>query len=69
MQILNRVNDLLFEIEKSLKQLESQAKKTQKFYRMKDEYKEVSMAYSLYAVREFRESLQDLQEKRRIYLR
>jgi chromosome segregation protein len=60
---LNRVNDLLFEIEKSLKQLESQAKKTQKFYRMKDEYKEVSMAYSLYAVREFRESLQDLQKR------
>ncbi len=60
---LNRVNDLLFEIEKSLKQLESQAKKTQKFYRMKDEYKEVSMAYSLYAVREFRESLQDLQKE------
>lgn len=60
---LNRVNDLLFEIEKSLKQLESQAKKTQKFYRMKDEYKEVSMAYSLYAVREFRESLQELQKK------
>lgn len=60
---LNRVNDLLFEIEKSLKQLESQAKKTQKFYRLKDEYKEVSMAYSLYAVREFSQSLHDLQKK------
>ncbi len=60
---LNRVNDLLFEIEKSLKQLESQARKTQKFYRLKDEYKEVSMAYSLYAVREFSQSMHDLQKK------
>ena len=60
---LNRVNDLLFEIEKSLKQLESQAKKTQKFYKLKDEYKEVSMAYSLYAIREFRESLQELEKR------
>ncbi len=60
---LNRVNDMLFEIEKSLKQLESQAKKTQKFYRLKDEYKEISMAYSLYAVREFSQSLHDLQKK------
>jgi len=60
---LNRVNDLMFEIEKSLKQLESQAKKTQKFYRLKDEYKEVSMAYSLYAIREFRQSLIDLEQR------
>jgi chromosome segregation protein len=60
---LTRVNDLLFEIEKSLKQLEYQAKKTQKFYRLKDEYKQVSMAYSLYAVREFSQSLHDLQKK------
>lgn len=60
---LNRVNDLLFEIEKSLKQLESQAKKTQKFYRLKDEYKEVSLAYSLYAVREFSQSMTDLKKK------
>ena len=60
---LTRVNDLLFEIEKSLKQLESQAKKTQKFYRLKDEYKEVSLAYSLYAVREFSQSMTDLKQK------
>jgi chromosome segregation protein len=32
---LNRVNDLLFEIEKSLKQLESQAKKTDRYYRIR----------------------------------
>src|SRR6188768_2183565 len=60
---LNRVNDLLFEIEKSMKQLEAQAKKTKRFYKLKDEYKEVSMAYSLYAVREFSQSLHDLQKK------
>ncbi len=60
---LTRVNDLLFEIEKSLKQLESQAKKTQKFYRLKDEYKEISLAYSLYAVREFSHSMTEMKKK------
>ena len=60
---LNRVNDLMFEIEKSLKQLESQAKKTQRFYRLKDEYKTVSMAYSLYAVREFSATMSELTKK------
>jgi chromosome segregation protein len=60
---LNRVNDLLFEIEKSLKQLENQAKKTQKFYRLKDEYKELSVAYSLHAVRDFNAQMQELQHK------
>jgi len=60
---LNRVNDLLFEIEKSLKQLESQAKKTQKFYRLKDEYKTISMAYSLYAVRDFSARMTELKKK------
>jgi chromosome segregation protein len=60
---LNRVNDLLFEIEKSLKQLESQAKKTQKFYRLKDEYRTISMAYSLYAVRDFSARMSDLKKK------
>ncbi|MEY3343969.1 MAG: hypothetical protein RL090_1653, partial [Bacteroidota bacterium] len=60
---LNRVNDLLFEIEKSLKQLENQAKKTQKFYRLKDEYKELSVAYSLHAVRDFNAQMQELHHK------
>lgn len=60
---LNRVNDILAEIEKSLKQLENQAKKTQRFYRLKDEYKTVSMAWSLYAVRDYSTRLNELKKR------
>ena len=60
---LNRVNDLLFEIEKSLKQLENQAKKTQRFYKLKDEYRELSVSYSLHAVKDYHEKMNELQRK------
>jgi len=40
---LERVADLLFEIEKNMKSLEKQAKQTETFYRVKDEYKEKSI--------------------------
>src|SRR6185369_11270156 len=39
---LNRVNDLLFEIERNMKTLESQAKKTERYYKLKEQYKELS---------------------------
>lgn len=54
---LNRVNDLLFEIEKSLKQLESQAKKTDRYYRLREEYKTLSTQLALYSIRNYSESL------------
>ena len=41
---LNRVEDLLFEIEKNLKSLERQAKQAKRYYEIKDEYKLSSMA-------------------------
>lgn len=40
---LERVEDLLFEIEKNMKSLEKQAKQTENYYRIKDEYKEKSI--------------------------
>lgn len=40
---LERVDDLLFEIENNLKSLESQARKTKKYYALKDEYKILSV--------------------------
>jgi chromosome segregation protein len=58
---LNRVNDLLFEIEKSLKQLESQAKKTDRYYRLREEYKTLSTQLALYSIRHYTESLSRLQ--------
>ncbi len=40
---LDRVEDLLFEIEKNLKSLEKQAKQATRYYEIKEEYKEVSI--------------------------
>ncbi|MEO8150839.1 MAG: chromosome segregation protein SMC [Bacteroidia bacterium] len=60
---LNRVNDLMFEIEKSLKTLEAQAKKAEKLNRIKDEYKSFSVAYAMYNIRSFRLSFDELKKK------
>ena len=60
---LNRVNDLLFEIEKSLKQLESQAKKTDRYYRLREEYKTLSTQLALYSIRNHASRLGELQQK------
>ncbi len=60
---LNRVNDLLFEIEKSLKQLESQAKKTDRYYRIKEEYKTISTALAIFNIQSYSERLNNLQQR------
>lgn len=60
---LNRVNDLLFEIEKSLKQLESQAKKTDRYYRLREEYRTLSTQLALYSIRHHSVSLTELQQR------
>lgn len=54
---LARVDDLLFEIEKNLKTLENQAKKAERYYRLKDEYKTRSIALATYRIGHFSESL------------
>lgn len=43
---LERIEDVLFEIEKNLKELEKQARRTKKFYEIKDKYKEASIILS-----------------------
>jgi len=40
---LERVEDLLFEIEKNMKSLEKQAKQTENYYKIKEEYKDKSI--------------------------
>ncbi len=40
---LDRVEDLLFEIDKNLKQLERQAKQAERYYKLKDDYKKYSI--------------------------
>jgi len=43
---LERVEDLLFEIEKNLKSLEKQARRTQKYFELKESYKHISSQYA-----------------------
>jgi len=60
---LSRVEDLLFEIEKNLKTLENQAKKAERYYRLKDQYKELSITLASFRIGNFRESLKRLDEQ------
>ena len=57
---LSRVDDLLFEIEKNLKTLENQAKKAERYYRLKEQYKTLSIALATHRIGHFNESLQAL---------
>lgn len=60
---LSRVDDLLFEITKNLKSLESQAKKADKYFKIKEEYKEASVGLAYYRIDNFSRDLQSLGEK------
>ena len=52
---LSRVDDLLFEIEKNLKTLENQAKKTEKYYKLKELYKEFSRSLAAFKIFSFQQ--------------
>jgi chromosome segregation protein len=54
---LERVEDLLFEIEKNLKTLENQAKKTERYYRIKEQYKSLSIMLASFRLVSFSQSL------------
>ncbi|MFC3197468.1 chromosome segregation protein SMC [Parapedobacter deserti] len=60
---LERVEDLLFEIERNLKTLENQAKKAERYYRLKEQYKMLSVALATYRIAHFSESLSRLDEQ------
>ncbi|GAA3957619.1 chromosome segregation protein SMC [Mucilaginibacter dorajii] len=65
---LERVEDLLFEIEKNLKSLENQAKKTERYYRIKEQYKTLSVMLASFRIVSFSESLkkiEDLEQKQK----
>jgi chromosome segregation protein len=57
---LERVEDLLFEIEKNMKSLEKQAKQTENYYRIKDEYKDKSVHFAKVTVNKQRENFNKL---------
>ena len=60
---LERVADLLFEIEKNLKMLENQAKKTERYYRLKEQYKSLSIMLASFRIVSFSESLRKIEEQ------
>lgn len=60
---LERVEDLLFEIEKNLKTLEGQAKKTERYYRLKEQYKSLSIMLAAFRIASFSESLAKIEDQ------
>ena len=60
---LERVEDLLFEIEKNLKTLENQAKKTERYYRLKEQYKALSIMLASFRIVSFSESLKKIEDE------
>jgi len=60
---LSRVEDLLFEIDKNLKTLENQAKKAERYFRLKEQYKSLSIMLASFRIISFRESLSRLEDK------
>jgi len=61
---LERVKDLLFEIEGNLKTLEKQASKTKKFYELKDEYKKLSLVLAKYSLHEYKEDYKKIEKQK-----
>ena len=57
---LDRVEDLLFEIEKNLKSLEKQARQTERYYKLKEDYKESSVVLARKTVSSHREVFNNL---------
>src|SRR6201985_1048187 len=60
---LERVEDLLFEIQKNLKMLENQAKKTERYYRIKEEYKALSIKLASFRITAFGTLLSKIEEQ------
>lgn len=60
---LSRIEDLLIEIEKNLKSLEYQAKKTERYYRLKEQYKHFSIALASLKINGYHNTLNQLKEK------
>lgn len=60
---LSRVDDLLYEINKNLKQLETQAKKADKYFQLKEEYKEASVGLAYHRLEGFSSDLIRINEQ------
>jgi chromosome segregation protein len=59
---LDRVDDLLFEIELNMKNLEKQAKKTKKYFELKDEYKVLAINNAVRSIQDLKATYKNLNE-------
>ena len=59
---LNRIEDLLFEINNQLKTLENQAKKAEKYYEVKKDYKDISVELAKASLEGFNKTYHELNE-------
>ncbi len=57
---LDRVEDLLYEIEQNLKALEKQAKRTQKYFDLKEKYKVLSIQLAVVKIKDLKDKYQGL---------
>lgn len=62
-QDIARIEDLLFEIGNNLRTLESQAKKAERYFQIKNEYKEVSIELAKASLEHFNEQYKTLNEQ------
>lgn len=62
-QDIARIEDLLFEIGNNLRTLESQAKKAERYYQIKNEYKEVSIELAKASLSQFNDQYKELNEQ------
>ncbi len=62
-QDLSRIEDLLFEIGNNLRTLENQAKKAERYFQIKGEYKEVSVELAKASLEHFNEQYKELNEQ------
>lgn len=60
---LDRVDDLLFEINNNLKMLEKQAKRTQRYFDLKENYKTLSIQYAIHGIKDTRTQFDTLNQR------
>lgn len=60
---LDRVEDLLYEIEKNLRSLERQAKQAERYYKLKEEYKSASVTLARRSVEAYQKNYSELNSK------
>ncbi len=60
---LSRVEDILFEIDKNLKTLENQAKKAERYLKLKEQYKALSVMLASFRIIGFRDALDTLEKQ------